>query len=230
MGFAGSGHCGAMCGGIASSTVAARAGSRTLLSLSLNAGRLISYATAGAVVGGLGSILGEVSVLRDDAVTLRGLLGVALVALGLALAVGARSFALLDRVGAPLWRILRPYAQRLSGPSTPLRALAFGALWGFLPCGLVYAALGVAAASGSSLRGALTMLAFGAGTLPALVLLGSLASGFRSLAARTPVRLALGLLVAFTGVVNIASAWPEVGGVRILPGATHACCRAAHAR
>ena len=45
---------------------------------------------------------------------------------------------------------------------------AFGVVNGFLPCGLVYAALGVPVALAAPLAGALAMLAFGAGTLPML--------------------------------------------------------------
>jgi hypothetical protein len=226
MGFAGSGHCGTMCGGIATSTAAAGpSGSRrSVLGVSLNLGRLLAYSAAGAFVGGVGSALGEVTGLRPATLAIRGCLGVLLVALGVGLAFGIRSFALLDRLGAPLWRMLRPLAQRLSGPRTPMRALAFGAIWGFIPCGLVYAALGVAAATGSSTRGALTMLAFGLGTLPALLLIGSLASQIRALAAWRPARFAIGALVAFTGAVNVASVWPDVWGARLLAGSAHACC------
>jgi sulfite exporter TauE/SafE len=226
MGFAGSAHCGAMCGGIASSPVAASGDRRIALSALLHAGRLSGYAAAGAVIGSVGLALERLPVIHDVLVALRGLAGVLLLVIGAALVVRVRSFAVLDRIGAPLWRLLRPHAQRLGGPSTPLRALAFGVLWGFLPCGLVYAALGLAAASGSPLTGALTMLAFGAGTLPALVTLGSLATGARRLIARAPVRVAVGLLVAFSGVVNIGSAWPDVLGPSVLASTTHACCRA----
>ena len=49
-------------------------------------------------------------------------------------------------------------------PRDPLHALLAGALWGWLPCGLVYTELSVAAASGGGLQGALVMSAFGAGT------------------------------------------------------------------
>ncbi len=224
MGLAASGHCSAMCGGLAGSAASVPGVRRTLLDFSLNAGRLLTYGLAGALVGGLGSVLDEASSLRDTVGVLRGVLGLFFVGLGLALAAGIRSFAVLDRIGAPLWRLLRPYARRLSGPKTPLRALAFGAMWGFLPCGLVYAALSAAATSGSLTRGALTMLAFGGGTLPALLLLGSLASRLRALANRTPVRLVIGLAVALSGLVNVASAWPDVWGVRMFAGTTHACC------
>jgi len=224
MGFAGSGHCGAMCGGIAGSAAATSTGQRTVLGLSLNLGRLLTYTTAGLLFGGVASLVGDIPALHEAFASVRGVAGVLLVAFGLALAVGLRSFSLLDRIGAPVWRLVRPYAQRLAGPSTPVRAIGFGALWGFLPCGLVYTALGLAAASGSAASGALTMLAFGAGTLPALLLIGSVASRLRGFIARPVVRATVGLAVALSGFVNIASAWPDVWGVRVFAATTHACC------
>jgi sulfite exporter TauE/SafE len=225
MGFAGSAHCGAMCGAIASSGAATSSGRRAVLGTFLNAGRVLTYAIAGGLVGGLGALLGDISTLRHGFIALRGLAGALLVVLGVGLALRVRSFALLDRIGAPVWRIVRPWALRLSGPSTPGRAFAFGALWGLLPCGLVYAALGLAATSGSVAGGAMTMLAFGAGTLPALVLIGSLAARLRRFVARTAVRASVGLVVALSGLVNIASASPGMWGGRFLSSATHTCCQ-----
>jgi len=46
------------------------------------------------------------------------------------------------------------------------QAYLLGLFWGLLPCGLVLTALLVAAAAGSPVRAALTMLAFGLGTAP----------------------------------------------------------------
>ena len=224
MGLAGSGHCGAMCGGIASSSVAKSRGRRTLLGASLHVGRLVTYATFGALVGGLGTLLNEVSVLHRLFAPLRGALGVLLVGLGLTLALGTRSLSRLDALGTPLWRRVLPYARRLSGPSTPLRALAFGTLWGLLPCGMVYAALAVATASGSPVGGAGVMLAFGAGTLPALVLISSLASRVRQFLARPSVRVAFGFAVVVSGVVNLTAAWSSTWGAAHFAPTTDACC------
>jgi sulfite exporter TauE/SafE len=233
MGLAGSGHCGGMCGGIAASAAAssnARPGGRALLPVLLNGGRLVTYVTAGAVVGALGGALGDVTALHDTLAWVRGVAGVALVAFGLALAAGVRSFTLLDRLGGPLWRSLQPLVARVGGPSTPLRALAFGALWGFLPCGLVYTALALSAAAGSAAAGAASMAAFGLGTTPALVLVGSLTGSLRAALTRPAVRLAVGLAVVFSGVVNLATVCPELYGVRLLASTTHACCRTSHTR
>ena len=59
-------------------------------------------------------------------------------------------------------------SERVSPPGS----LLFGVVLGFLPCGLLYAALAVAASSAGALDGALAMLAFGLGTVPALMALG----------------------------------------------------------
>ena len=102
------------------------------------------------------------------------------------------------RVMAPFCRmaiVLAPQMRKLLPPRDPVRAFGVGALWGWLPCGLVYAELAVAAASGGPYAGALVMSAFGLGTIVALsvvsVLLNSLGL------ARMPRQAAGGLLVLF---------------------------------
>ncbi|HBG50914.1 MAG TPA: hypothetical protein DDW89_03775, partial [Gammaproteobacteria bacterium] len=66
----------------------------------------------------------------------------------------------------PLWRRIGPLARRFDPRRSAAQALAFGALWGWIPCGLVYSALLTALVSGSATAGASIMLAFGFGTLP----------------------------------------------------------------
>jgi sulfite exporter TauE/SafE len=79
----------------------------------------------------------------------------------------------------------------------------FGAANGLLPCGLVYAALAIPVASGSPVTGALSMAAFGAGTVPALaaVTLGARSLALRSLAFRR--LLAVGVLLAGLGSIGL---------------------------
>jgi sulfite exporter TauE/SafE len=85
----------------------------------------------------------------------------------------------------------------------PAQALPLGLLWGWLPCGLVYSALTTALATGSAIRGALAMLAFGLGTLPNLLLAGLLFSRFRRYAQARATRVISGLLVLGFGVYGI---------------------------
>src|SRR6476661_8895449 len=80
---------------------------------------------------------------------------------------GALGFA--ELLGARAWRRVAPAIQRSLPRGPALRALSLGALWGFMPCGLVYSVLLVAAAAGSAARGGVLLLAFGLGTLPAML-------------------------------------------------------------
>jgi len=88
----------------------------------------------------------------------------------------------------------------------PAQAFPLGMLWGWLPCGLVYSALATALASGSSVRGALAMLAFGLGTLPNLLLAGMLLARYRRIAQARLARTVSGALVFGFGLWGLANA------------------------
>ncbi len=167
----GTAHCAAMCGGFVAATFVPRGGAagRGFAALPMHAGRLASYATAGAVAGALGAtpamLLGSA---RVQAV-LFSLGALVLVLTGRRIA-GIRlprppRFAALDA----LWLRATAFARRLGPPDSFPKRLGLGALWGWAPCALVYSALPIALVSGSPAAGAAVMLAFGAGTLPALL-------------------------------------------------------------
>jgi sulfite exporter TauE/SafE len=132
--------------------------------------------------------------------------GVLMIALGLFLAGLLPSFARVESIGAPLWRRIRPLGQRLLPMRTPWHALGFGALWGFLPCGLVYSALSLAALAGSASAGAITMLAFGAGTVPALLAVSAVLRALRRFAGSAKLRVAGGALVTMLGAAHLTLA------------------------
>lgn len=136
-------------------------------------GRLLTYAALGAAAGGAGGLLFRLPGLHLAQ-------SAALLAAGLLFA--AEALALLRPVSArPSWLPAWPGARR---GGCPRRGFWRGLLLGFLPCGLLYAALSAAAAAGSAGRGALVMAAFGAGTLPALIAAAALGPLFgRRLAA-----------------------------------------------
>ena len=79
-------------------------------------------------------------------------------------------------------------------------ALLLGFLWGLLPCGLIYSALALAVVSGNPLQAALVMLAFGAGTLPAMLLLGVFSGTLVQSLTRDSSRIFLGTLVMATAL------------------------------
>jgi sulfite exporter TauE/SafE len=195
-------HCVGMCGGF----VAAFAGRRVipiraveapkngdshhLLRLArFNAGRITSYAIAGASGATLGAALSAQSALYV-------LANVLLIAIGFHLAGAMRVLGPLEAFGAPLWRRLAPLAARSMNGS----AYVAGLFWGWLPCGLVYAALAIAAFAGSPQRGAAAMAAYGLGTLPWLMGAGLAVAWLQ----RKVVRTAAGALVLGFGVYGLA--------------------------
>jgi hypothetical protein len=172
-GFLSSLHCVGMCGPIVLSySVAANAAAqkRSLLGLHLayNTGRTITYMLLGALAGLAGSAMGWMGRLAGIENIAAIVAGAAMVLTAIAMFgygfKGWRGFAVPGR-------LLRP-AGKLISSSRPGSKFALGLLMGFLPCGLVYAALMKAAGSATALAGALTMLGFGLGTSLALVLVG----------------------------------------------------------
>jgi sulfite exporter TauE/SafE len=127
-----------------------------------------------------------------------------LILLGIGLA-GFRPLRGAERLGLSIWRRLRPLSRRLMRFPAPLRPLALGALWGFLPCGLVYGASAVALMTSSAREGALFVTAFGLGTVPAVLGVGAFAAGIWGRLGRQNLRRVSALAVALCGV------WTLVG-------------------
>ena len=197
-GLAGSGgHCLGMCGGIVGALgVGQRPGlGGVAVLLAAHLGRISSYSAAGALAGLVGAaavttVFGAhgLEVLRVAAAVLIGAIGVQLL-------LGRALLAPLERAGAVVWRRLAPLLKPLLPPRDPLRALAVGALWGWLPCGLVYAQLSVAGTAGGALQGGLVMALFGLGTSVGLTALSALLQSLGL--ARLPRQAAGALLVLF---------------------------------
>jgi sulfite exporter TauE/SafE len=206
LGLFGGLHCIGMCGGIVSALAGAgpdgRVGHREIAAqLLYSAGRISSYTLAGAIAGGLGWSL--LSLLGADAArALRVLAGAFLVAAGLYLAGWWLGLARLERVGARAWRHIAPLSKKLQPLDRSWKRFAAGAVWGWLPCGLVYAALAGASASGGAATGAAMMAAFGVGTLPALLAAGTLSQTIQS---RVQTRRLAGALLVVFGLWTIAA-------------------------
>jgi sulfite exporter TauE/SafE len=105
-----------------------------------------------------------------------------LLALGLYLMGVTRALAFSERCGQKLWRHLQPLTRRYLPARTAAQAFPLGLLWGWLPCGLVYSALATALTSGSAVARRWLDAAFGAGTLPNLLLAGLLATRLQAYA------------------------------------------------
>ncbi len=199
IGLLGGTHCVGMCGGIVGA-LSMGSGQRGRLQLAYNAGRISSYALAGALAGMLGEAGVALSGTLPARLVLFFLANLMLVALGFYLMGVTHVLGFVERLGQGLWRRIQPLTRRFLPARTVMQAFPLGLLWGWLPCGLVYSALVMALTSGSALRGAGMMLAFGAGTLPMLLLAGLLAVRLNEYMARPVVRGAAGLLVMSFGL------------------------------
>ncbi len=178
-GLLASGHCLVMCGGIAGALGAvtgrnADGGTRWLLLAGYQIGRIASYALAGLALGGIGA--GLVHFLDQDRVRLALRWITALAFVLLALNLLRRGRGIDAKIGRSVWARLAPLARRFLPVRSVAQALALGALWGWMPCGLVYSMLFVAALGVDPLTGAAVMLMFGLGTVPA-VLIGAFGAG-----------------------------------------------------
>jgi sulfite exporter TauE/SafE len=221
VGLFGGGHCLGMCGGIVTALTVhlPRDRPRWGLHLAYHAGRITTYALAGALAGGLGAaalLLGNILPIQ---VTLYVVAQLMLVALGLYLLGVSRYLDVFERAGRMLWARIQPVASTLFPVRTPARGYAVGLLWGLLPCGLVYSVLVTALVSGGAANGALVMLAFGAGTLPSLLVAGTVFPALlRSGGGRIARRAAGGIVIAF-GLFGLAYA----GDLERLAGNPYFC-------
>ncbi|MEE4219879.1 sulfite exporter TauE/SafE family protein [Pseudomonas viridiflava] len=200
LGLLGGGHCLGMCGGLMGALTLAipreQRARRMQLLMAYNLGRIVSYAIAGFFSG----VVGWAVANSPGATTLRVVAALLLIAMGLYLAGWWSGLTRIERLGRGLWRYLQPFATRLLPISSIPRALLLGALWGWLPCGLVYSTLLWAASQGNAIDSALLMLAFGLGTWPVLLATGLAAERTTALLRRRSVRTAGGVLVILFGL------------------------------
>ena len=200
LGLLGGGHCLGMCGGLMGALTLAippeQRGKRLRLLLAYNLGRIFSYACAGLLLG----LAGWAVASSPAALALRVVAGLLLIAMGLYLAGWWSGLTRIEALGRGLWRHIQPLASRLLPVSSLPRALLLGALWGWLPCGLVYSTLLWAASQGNAGYSAALMLAFGVGTWPVLLATGLAAERVNALLRRRSVRVAGGVLVVLFGI------------------------------
>lgn len=207
MGLVSSAHCIGMCGGIMGAlTMAIPAEARQqrwLILIAYNLGRILSYTFMGLLAGFFAqqiSILGGTTALRIVA-------GLLLIAMGLYLANWWHGLTKLENVGRYLWVYVQPLGKMLMPVNTPFKAILLGALWGWLPCGLVYSALATAMAQPIPFISASAMLAFGLGTLPAVLAAGVAAQSLTKYLQQKNIRTGLALLIILYGF------WTLYGGL-----------------
>jgi len=214
VGLAGSGHCLGMCGGIVTALALSQrdadAGRRLFFNVLYHAGRICTYTLLGLLVG-MVARAGLFDALKPAVKWLFLAANFFVAAIGIFTVLGIRSLGISSLDGSG-WGFLREHLSRLAKSTSLLAAVPSGLLMGFLPCGLVYGVLISAATSGSALKGGGMMLAFGCGTLPALLVYGQVASTLSALG-RGAFQRCMGGIVTLLGLLGVWKALVTLGYV-----------------
>lgn len=229
IGLLGSGHCIAMCGGITTMLTSALPNekygeaqqipiknqnkkpaqtNKVILVFCYNLGRIISYSFIGAIVGFTGSIAAKNIGLPLASLKLFSAIFVIL--LGLYLGQWLMWLNRIENIGKKLWQYISPLASKVIPVNSPVKALGLGAIWGWLPCGLVYSTLTWALASSNMLTGASIMFFFGLGTLPALLTLSVGFSSVKTALVNSTVRKAMALILISYGIYSFIVAYEQL--------------------
>lgn len=210
IGLFGSVHCVGMCGSIAgalalSLPLACRRDPHCLIRylVAYNLGRIMSYTVAGGIGGLIGSALSGAVLIPAVHEFFRILAAAIVIAVGLYLTGWVPQLKQLEHLGLPLWRRLEPLGRRLLPVRSLSHAFLYGTVWGWLPCGLVYYALVLTLSAEHAAQGALFMLLFGLGTLPAMAAVGSATGWLAGLARNRSWQRAAGLLLVAAGVLGL---------------------------
>ena len=203
-GLVGGLHCAVMCGGFVTA-IAARDSARAqamlpahlimLRQLVYHAGRLTSYAALGAAFGAAGAATVDAVSYLPLQQTLYVVANVLLLLLAISIATRWTAMPWLASAGTRAFAIVLPWASPLTQGPRAAGRFALGALWGLVPCTLVYSVLPLALFAGGAWQGGAVMLAFGLGTLPHLAGFGWMLQKARELVRGTAMRRAAASLM-----------------------------------
>lgn len=206
VGLLGGTHCAGMCGGIvgALSTGLTDDLRKTrwrfvLVQLAYNVGRIGSYTLAGVIAGAFAWRLGETGLLQGFPLG-KLVAAIIMILFGIYLTGWWHSLLWLERAGGYVWRYIEPLGRRFMPVRSAGQALLLGMVWGWLPCGMVYAVLALALTSADVLSGGAIMLSFGVGTLPTMLVMGLAFTRYGRLVQKPGIRIAAGVSVMLLGV------------------------------
>ena len=170
LGFYGSGHCAAMCGPVLSiigvNTQLNMRRPQLSAALFYNLGRLTTYVLLGIVIGLINLAFVDIKPIQ---LGLRYFSALMMLLIALQLLGLPSALAPIEKIGQLIWKPISKYSKAFFPITSVQGALFTGMIWGFLPCGMVYAALTQSFAGAHVLDSGLIMLCFGLGTLPSML-------------------------------------------------------------
>ena len=203
-------HCFGMCGGLVGAmtmslepNIRQKPSGLGLYTLAYNLGRMSSYVAAGFLVGWFGQALRNILMPDEGVAVLRLFASLLIIAMGFYIAGWFPQFSRIEKIGTPLWRHLQPIGQRLLPVKSLWQAFLFGAVWGWLPCGLVYYVLLISPAKDGALNAALFMFFFGLGTLLPMMAAGFLTGRLAPLRQSQKIRYISGMVLIIMGLVSL---------------------------
>jgi sulfite exporter TauE/SafE len=171
--------------------------------LAYNFGRIATYAIAGAAIGYLSAQILRIAPPEQARLIAKLVSGGFMLLLGCYLAGWWPALTALEKLGGRLWVRIEPFGRQFLPVDHPLKALTLGLVWGWLPCGMVYAALAWALTAGNAADGALLMIAFGLGTLPMMCAIGAAARWLNRIVQQPWVRRGAGILIILFGFYTL---------------------------
>jgi len=220
-GFLGSGHCLGMCGGIVTALSLSKSGQRgtPLFHLLYNSGRLLTYGLIGLLVGWLGSLMAYTDTFEGITLWLLVASDIFIIVIGLGTAGAFKRFNIMQLEFSGPLQTMTAAVRRLQLIPKGFAALPLGLIFGFLPCGFLYAMAITAAQTASPIKASLVMIFFGLGTAPALLIFGS-AAQWLSGRARGWMLKGAGFMVVLMGLTNLLRHLQIIG---LIPGGSSGC-------
>lgn len=219
MGVFSSVHCVGMCGSIIGTLTLSLAPEIRnskhklfIFVLNYNIGRLASYSFAGLILGFLGSLI-DLPFTKGEGNRILQIFSASLMT-GAGLYIGGwfPYFAYIEKLGSKIWELVEPFGRKFIPIKTRFHAVLFGMVWGWLPCGLVYAALTLSASTGDALISGLTMFSFGLGTLPAVIGVGIMTNTLSKLSRVQRFKQSVGILLI---LLALFAAFPWLNPMRV---------------
>jgi sulfite exporter TauE/SafE len=171
--------------------------------LSYNFGRIFSYVLAGLIISFLESVLTLPLGEEHSHRYLQILSSLIITGAGFYIAGWFPNFAYIEKTGSKFWKFIEPYGRKLIPVAHLNQAFLFGMVWGWIPCGLVYTALALAATTGDINSSMLSMLAFGLGTLPAVLGTGMVSSFISRLSKLQTTKQIIGISLVLIAIISV---------------------------
>jgi len=203
-------HCVSMCGSIIGTLsfslkpeIRADKTKMSAFIFSYNFGRISSYMFAGLIIGLIESLLSLPFGDEHGHRFLQILSSLIITGAGFYIAGWFPNFAYIEKTGSRFWKFIEPYGRKLIPVATLNQAFLFGMVWGWIPCGLVYTALALAATTGDISTSILVMGAFGLGTLPAVMGVGLFSRFISQLSTLQVTKRIVGMLLVFIAILSV---------------------------